>query len=255
MGGYPGIVDMSGNLGEWENACTPQGRNSRRVRSSRRLVQRSIQRARVHFAVDAGANLAILVGRLSLLFLTDSAALHADRTSGVVVESSAMEATRQSPEAELLAEVPFFQLLDNEERQFLASELDIVRFKAGDMVFTYGDPGDSLFVIRTGEVEVFFKDDTGERIVLETAATAISSASSRCSTTGRAPLRSVVTRDLEALRVDRSDLDHLLRLHPEAALEILAAMGKRHARDRGAASSHRVAQRQRRRSRTSARGS
>ena len=79
-----------------------------------------------------------------------------------------MEETRQSPEAALLAEVPFFQLLDNEERQFLASELDIVRFKAGDTIFTYGDPGDSLFVIRTGEVEVFFKDDTGERIVLET---------------------------------------------------------------------------------------
>ena len=37
------------------------------------------------------------------------------------------------------------------------------------MVFTYGDPGDAMFVIRTGEVEVFFKDDTWGRVVLETA--------------------------------------------------------------------------------------
>jgi len=138
-----------------------------------------------------------------------------------------MVETRQSPEAELLAEVPFFQLLDDEERQFLASELDIVRFKTGDMVFTYGDPGDSLFVIRTGEVEVFFKDDTGERIVLETAREGDFFGELSLLDNGPRTASVVVTRELEALRVDRSDLDHLLRLHPEAALDLLTAMGKR----------------------------
>jgi uncharacterized membrane protein len=138
-----------------------------------------------------------------------------------------MEATRQSPEAELLAEVPFFQLLDNEERQFLASELDVVRYKAGDMVFSYGDPGDSLYVIRTGEVEVFFKDDTGERIVLETAREGDFFGELSLLDNGPRTASVVVTRDVEALRVDRSDLDHLLRMHPEAALDLLTAMGKR----------------------------
>jgi CRP/FNR family cyclic AMP-dependent transcriptional regulator len=138
-----------------------------------------------------------------------------------------MEETRQSPEAELLAEVPFFQLLDNEERQFLASELDVVRFKTGDTVFTYGDPGDSLYVIRTGEVEVFFKDDTGERIVLETATEGDFFGELSLLDNGPRTASVVVTRDVEALRVDRSDLDHLLRLHPEAALDLLTAMGKR----------------------------
>jgi len=42
-----------------------------------------------------------------------------------------MEEPRESPEAELLAHVPFFQLLDAEERNFLAQELDIVRFREG----------------------------------------------------------------------------------------------------------------------------
>jgi uncharacterized membrane protein len=138
-----------------------------------------------------------------------------------------MEATRQSPEAELLAEVPFFQLLNDKERQFLANELDIVRFKSGDMVFSYGDPGDSLFVIRTGEVEVFFKDDTGERIVLETAREGNFFGELSLLDNGPRTASVIVTRDLEALRVDRSDLDHLLRMHPEAALDLLTAMGKR----------------------------
>ena len=138
-----------------------------------------------------------------------------------------MEASTECPEAALLAEVPFFQLLDDEERNILASQLDIVRFKAGEMVFSYGDPGDSLFVIREGEVEVFFKDDTGGRIVLETARSGDFFGELSLLDNGPRTASVVAVRATEALRVDRGDLDHLLRLHPEAALELLTAMGRR----------------------------
>lgn len=37
----------------------------------------------------------------------------------------------------------------------------------------------------------------------------------------------IVTRDMEALHFDRRDLDHLLKLQPGSALELLAAMGRR----------------------------
>jgi len=138
-----------------------------------------------------------------------------------------MDEPRQTPEAALLAEVPFFQLLDDEERNFLAGELDVVHFREGEMVFTYGDPGDSMFVIRTGEVEVFFKDDTGGRIVLETAREGDFFGELSLLDNGPRTASVVATRDVEALKVDRNDLDHLLRLHPEAALDLLTAMGKR----------------------------
>jgi len=138
-----------------------------------------------------------------------------------------MDEPHRSPEAALLAEVPFFQLLDDEERNFLAGELDIVKFRTGDMVFAYGDPGDAMFVIRTGEVEVFFKDDTGGRILLETAREGDFFGELSLLDNGPRTASVVVTRDVEALKVDRNDLDHLLRLHPEAALELLTAMGKR----------------------------
>src|SRR5258706_2680682 len=138
-----------------------------------------------------------------------------------------MDEPRRSPDAELLAEVPFFQLLNDEERNFLAGELDVVSFRQGDMVFTYGDPGDSLYVIKTGEVEVFFKDDTGGRIVLETAREGDFFGELSLLDNGPRTASVVATRDVEALRVDRNDLDHLLRLHPEAALDLLTAMGRR----------------------------
>jgi len=138
-----------------------------------------------------------------------------------------MDDPRETPDAALLKQVPFFQLLDDEDRNFLAGELDVVRFREGEIVFSYGDPGDALFVIRTGVVEVFFKDDTGERIVLETAREGDFFGELSLLDNGPRTASVVVTKDVEALRVDRNDLDHLLRLHPEAALELLTAMGKR----------------------------
>src|SRR5262245_3813484 len=72
-------------------------------------------------------------------------------------------------DAALLAEVPLFAFLDEQERSSLAERIDHVKFKKGDMIFNYGDPGDSLYVVCTGEVEMFFKDATGNRVLLETA--------------------------------------------------------------------------------------
>jgi CRP/FNR family cyclic AMP-dependent transcriptional regulator len=129
--------------------------------------------------------------------------------------------------ADLLAEVPLFQLLSIEERNLLAEELDIVRYSVGETVFATGDPGDSMYVIRKGEVEVFFKDDTGAKVVLEVAGPGDFFGELSLLDSGPRTASAVVMRDVEALRVDRRDLDELLRLQPGSALELLTAMGRR----------------------------
>ena len=137
------------------------------------------------------------------------------------------DAADNAANAELLAEVPFLQLLDDKDREALAADLDVVHFPAGQVLFNYGDPGDSLYVIRSGEVEVFFKDDTGERIVLETAKAGEVFGELSLLDGGPRTASVVATQDLEALRVDRSNLDHFLQRHPAATLDLLAAMGRR----------------------------
>jgi CRP/FNR family cyclic AMP-dependent transcriptional regulator len=129
--------------------------------------------------------------------------------------------------ADLLAEVPLFQLLSIEERNLLAEELDIVRYSVGETVFVTGDPGDSMYVIRKGEVEVFFKDDTGAKVVLEVAGPGDFFGELSLLDSGPRTASAVVMRDVEALRVDRRDLDELLRLQPGSALELLTSMGRR----------------------------
>jgi CRP-like cAMP-binding protein len=50
----------------------------------------------------------------------------------------------------MLAEVPFFALLDDQERATLAERLDLVMVPAGKVLYDAGDPGDSLYVVRSG---------------------------------------------------------------------------------------------------------
>ena len=128
---------------------------------------------------------------------------------------------------QLLAEVPLFSLLDEQERATLAERLDTVTFAGGAKVFERGDPGDSLYVVRSGEVEIFFKNDTGERIVLETARSGDFFGEISLLDGGARTASAVATKDVEAVVVDREDLEELIRLQPHAAMDLLAATGRR----------------------------
>ena len=132
------------------------------------------------------------------------------------------------PEADLLKEVPLFQLLDDRERTELAAQLDVVNFASGETIFNYGDPGDAIYVISSGEVEVFFKNDTGERIVMEVATRGDFFGELSMLDNGTRSSSVIATQDTQTLRLDRDDLEKFLQLRPQAAMDLLAAMGRRH---------------------------
>ncbi len=133
-----------------------------------------------------------------------------------------------SPEADLLKEVPLFHLLDDHERTELAAQLDVVHFAAGQAIYNYGDPGDAIYVISSGEAEVFFKNDTGERIVLEIATRGDFFGELSMLDNGTRSASVLATQETDALRLDRGDLEKFLQLRPQAAMDLLAAMGRRH---------------------------
>jgi uncharacterized membrane protein len=132
-----------------------------------------------------------------------------------------------TPIAEMLADVHLFALLDEVERALLAERLDLVSAKAGEVLFNRGDPGDSLYVLRSGSVELSIKNDTGDKIVLETARAGDFFGEMSLLDGGPRQATALVTEAIDALVVDRGDLDELFRLRPASALEMLTAMGKR----------------------------
>src|SRR5258705_4288727 len=70
-----------------------------------------------------------------------------------------------------LAAIKMFELLNEDDRVALAKVVDELNVPAGHTLFQAGDPGDSLFIVRAGEIELFIKDTTGQKIVLTTAET------------------------------------------------------------------------------------
>jgi len=133
----------------------------------------------------------------------------------------------EESDVDLLSDVPIFQLLSHEERHSLAKRLEPVSLPKGTLIFSTGDPGDSLYIIRSGEVEVFFKDDTGVRVLLETNGKGDFFGEISLLDNGPRTASVVVTEDLDALRMDHDDLEEFLRGDPGAAMELLAACGRR----------------------------
>jgi uncharacterized membrane protein len=129
--------------------------------------------------------------------------------------------------SEILSSVPFFALLDDQERATLADRIDVVTAAAGETLFHRGDPGDSMFIVRSGVVELWFKNDVGDRIVLETARAGDFFGEISLLDGGPRNASALVKENVEALVVDRGDLDEFFRLRPAAALDLLAATGRR----------------------------
>src|SRR5687768_18193747 len=74
-----------------------------------------------------------------------------------------------SPLVSLLAEVPLFHLLDAEERTALAQMMEQANFPAGYRIFQEGEPGDRMYVVCSGQVELATTDKLGQKLVLTTA--------------------------------------------------------------------------------------
>ena len=129
--------------------------------------------------------------------------------------------------SELLADIPLFSLLDDGERGALAGRLDDVRFQAGAMLFTTGDPGESMFVLVSGEVEVFFRNNTGQQVTLETVTAGHFIGEISLLDGGSRSASAIARTDVEAIVIDRGDLDEFLRACPAAALDLLGATGRR----------------------------
>ncbi|HEY8074865.1 MAG TPA: DUF1003 domain-containing protein [Labilithrix sp.] len=132
-----------------------------------------------------------------------------------------------STTAEMLADVPLFALLDEQERTLLAERVEVVHFEEGQVLFNVGDPGDSMYVLKSGEVEVTVKTKTGEAVVLERAKAGDFFGEISLLDEGPRTASARAKNACEAIEVDRGDLDELFRLKPAAAMDLLAATGRR----------------------------
>ena len=71
--------------------------------------------------------------------------------------------------AEVLGAVQFFSLLNPEDLESLVGQVHEKKLDQGEILFHAGEPGDSLYVVKSGAVELYVKDTAGQKIVLRAA--------------------------------------------------------------------------------------
>ena len=126
---------------------------------------------------------------------------------------------------QMLEGVDLFEHLDEEDRRALAEVIDRKPVAQGTTLFQAGEPGDCLYVVQTGEIELFIKDTAGQKIVLHVAGHG--ELFGELSMLDQQPrtATAVALADSELLELDRDDLLLLFRKSPAAALGMLSAMG------------------------------
>ena len=128
-------------------------------------------------------------------------------------------------DATLLADLPLFSALRPKERALLAEAVDHRTFAAGQVLFKAGDPGEALFVVVAGEVEISVTDHAGQKIVLSTCTHGDAFGELAMLDAGPRSATATALTTTEVLEVDRDDLLLLVKKRPEAALHLLGAMG------------------------------
>jgi CRP/FNR family cyclic AMP-dependent transcriptional regulator len=131
--------------------------------------------------------------------------------------------------ADLLAQIPLFQGLADEDREALATRLAEKTFRAGDIVFSQGDVGSSMYVVQSGATQIYLpsvEKDTPP-VVLKDVRTgeyfgelALFDDKPRS-----ASVRAMV--DTVLLELTRDELAEHLGRSSRAAMTILSEMGQR----------------------------
>jgi CRP/FNR family transcriptional regulator, cyclic AMP receptor protein len=125
-----------------------------------------------------------------------------------------------------LSQIQLFAQLDEDERNVLAQQMTERTAKPGESLFRIGDPGDSMFIVQTGTIELFVKDTAGQKIVLHNAVPGDFFGELSLLDGGSRTASATVLEESLLYVLDREDLLQLFRKRPDAALDMLAAMGR-----------------------------
>jgi CRP/FNR family cyclic AMP-dependent transcriptional regulator len=127
---------------------------------------------------------------------------------------------------ELLANIPLFESLTEQDLESLTARLEEVAFDAGDVVFRQGDEGSSLFLVEDGAIEISYGEGRG-LISLTTLFTG--QYFGELSLFDGAPRSATATavKPSRLIRLDRDDLVDFVNKNPAAALRIIAEMSGR----------------------------
>ena len=128
---------------------------------------------------------------------------------------------------QLLAEIPLFSNMDNDEISELRSIMTERIYQSGQICMKAGDPGTTFQIIENGEVEIWLNDTDGKKVVLDNLGPGkffgeLSMISGETRSATATSEEQVVT-----LELSRDEFFAFLRRRPDAAIDVLTELGER----------------------------
>jgi CRP/FNR family transcriptional regulator, cyclic AMP receptor protein len=127
----------------------------------------------------------------------------------------------------LLRTVPVFSTLAEEDLAEVVAVTVPREFAAGEMVFREGDSSDTCYVVRSGRVRAIREHTDGRSITLATFGPGEIFGELAMFDDERRSATIDALEATEAVAILGSDMRRLLRAHPEIAIKLLAALGRR----------------------------
>jgi uncharacterized membrane protein len=128
--------------------------------------------------------------------------------------------------AEELRQIPLFSLLDEEELNVLAAQVEVRQFSAQQRIYKLGEPSGRAYVVLSGAVEVTLLDEDDQEVIFSTPhhGEAFGFASMLEDTPHQTTATS--TEPTTCIEVDRHDLTTLLERKPLAGLDMLTTLAR-----------------------------
>lgn len=128
----------------------------------------------------------------------------------------------------LLAKIPFFTALPPEELNRLVSELEVVNLKSGDILFHEGDPGEHLYVVVSGELEILMAPGTNNELILNVLHEGeYLGEMSLIQPDGVRTASARARGDGVLLSMSRDQFRDLLQHHPELSVQMVSVLSQR----------------------------
>jgi len=125
-----------------------------------------------------------------------------------------------------LRQIPLFSLLDDDELNVLAAQVEVREFAAKQRIYKVGEQSERAYVVLNGAVEVTLLDEDGQEVVFSTPrhGEAFGFASMLEATPHQTT--AIAIEPTTCIEVDRHDLSTLLERKPLAGLDMLTVLAR-----------------------------
>lgn len=128
---------------------------------------------------------------------------------------------------QLLAEIPLFSNMDDEERRQLRAIMRERSFQPGQIVMAASDPEPSFLLIEDGELEVWLADTDGKKVVLEVLGPGKVYGNLFMDSGETRSASATTSGELVTLELGREAFFDFLRRRPDTAIDVLVELGQR----------------------------